>query len=73
MKKSVKYLEKVLQQISKEAGPGSTFLEHLEAQILKIYLLSANHVVPSWVQNIYQSAPKSLNMLIQMGIIPIVL
>lgn len=36
-------MEKVLQQISKEAGPGSTFLEHLEAQILKIYLLGANH------------------------------
>ena len=36
-------LENVLQGNVLQAGPGSAFLEHLEAQIWKIYLVDANH------------------------------
>ena len=30
-------------EIQEQTGLGSTFFEHLEAQILKIFLLSTNH------------------------------
>ena len=36
-------LENVLQKNLRKAESGNAFLEYLEAQILKIYLLGANH------------------------------
>ena len=47
-------------EIKEQTGPGSAFLEHLEAQILKIFLFSANHA-GAFVGSIYvHVCPKKL-------------
>ena len=46
-------------EIFEQTGPGGAFLEHLEAETLKIYLVDANHngIVSSMYVPVYPRTP----------------